>query len=577
MKLNRLYAGIAIAAMLAGTMLPAASTASAQEGLDSMPEGRLRDQVEWFVGVLDGSEAELTEEVVREHFTPEFLAAIPVDDFIQTIEPLSSMLGEFTIGDVLFDDSGTQARVELISDSGTDQIFIMMLEPDSGLIQGLQIQPGSGVITEPPGVASPAASPMASPAAVAPPSMEDVLPQLEAVEDELLRSGREAVEQILAGERPESEFISQLETDRVHFEFAEVGAVFDGHFTPTSISGFYYQLGPGAFQLAPESGQTGDVPTGRWTGAILVQGGDLGIEVEFSGDADNLTATLDIPDQNVQDQSLTNASFNAEQPIGELVTERVLPLGVPTNNYSYTAGYDWAGATLAIVVGFDANGEVSAFNSIAYWPPPEDPAPEASSTEYRLPFEGAWYVIWGGDTELTNYHVSAPNQRHAYDIAIWNDGATYSGDGTMNEQYYAWGQDVLAPADGTAVSVMNDQMDVPPSASGESTPTNPTTHPAGNHVVIQTGENEFVFIAHMQQGSVNVEEGDEVVTGDVLGLVGNSGNSSEPHIHIHAQNEQEFSLFGAIGLPLEFTDYIADGEPVDRGVPQQGELIAPAE
>ena len=97
--------------------------------------------------------------------------------------------------------------------------------------------------------------------------------------------------------------------------------------------------------------------------------------------------------------------------------------------------------------------------------------------------------------------------------------------------------------------------------------------PAGNHVVLDLGHGEYALLAHMQRGSVRVRVGDRVRTGDVLGLTGNSGNSSEPHLHFHVQDRP--GLFGgARGLPVSFVDYRADGRRVARGTPVQGQFIA---
>ena len=80
-------------------------------------------------------------------------------------------------------------------------------------------------------------------------------------------------------------------------------------------------------------------------------------------------------------------------------------------------------------------------------------------------------------------------------------------------------------------------------------------HPAGNHLVLQTGEEEFVYLAHMQNGSIQVAVGDAVNAGDLLGLTGNSGNSSEPHLNTHAQNRPEYvSTEEILGLPLVFSE-----------------------
>jgi murein DD-endopeptidase MepM/ murein hydrolase activator NlpD len=105
---------------------------------------------------------------------------------------------------------------------------------------------------------------------------------------------------------------------------------------------------------------------------------------------------------------------------------------------------------------------------------------------------------------------------------------------------------------------------------------NPIPHIAGNHVVIQTAPEEFVVIAHFQQNSIRVKEGDKVQAGDVLGLAGVIGQSTEPHIHIHLQNRADLLDPQAIGLPLRFSDYLGDGVPVVEGVPVQGTFVQPA-
>ena len=71
-------------------------------------------------------------------------------------------------------------------------------------------------------------------------------------------------------------------------------------------------------------------------------------------------------------------------------------------------------------------------------------------------------------------------------------------------------------------------------------------HPVGNHVALACdGHDAIVYLAHMQEGSVLVQTGDEVQTGQPLGKVGNSGNTSEPHLHIHAELDGK-------GVPLTF-------------------------
>ena len=80
------------------------------------------------------------------------------------------------------------------------------------------------------------------------------------------------------------------------------------------------------------------------------------------------------------------------------------------------------------------------------------------------------------------------------------------------------------------------------------------------------------MFAHIRPGSVRVKVGQTVAAGDTLGLCGNSGNSSEPHLHYHLQNSPR--LFDADGLPAQFVNYLSNGKSVARGLPVKGERIA---
>lgn len=191
-----------------------------------------------------------------------------------------------------------------------------------------------------------------------------------------------------------------------------------------------------------------------------------------------------------------------------------------------------------------------------------------TKTALRLPFEGAWHVFWGGRTLDQNYHTAYPDQRFAYDLLILEDGSTHTGDGKRNEDYHCFGKRLVAPGDGTVVAAAND---VPDNVPGEMDPANAL----GNHVIIDHGNGEFSFLAHFQEGSVQVQVGDEVSAGDFLGLAGNSGNTSEPHLHYHLQTTPDFNA--GEGLPSQFLNYVADGEPVERGEPVKGQVIRPAE
>src|SRR5690606_44481 len=164
------------------------------------------------------------------------------------------------------------------------------------------------------------------------------------------------------------------------------------------------------------------------------------------------------------------------------------------------------------------------------------------------------------------YPPAVSDQRFATDCLILQAGRSFSGDGTREADYFCWGKPVLAPARAKVVAVERLLADNPPGIMD-------AANPAGNHVILDLGNGEFALLAHLKANSITVESGDEVRQGQRIGSCGNSGNTSEPHLHFHLQDAPGFGK-GA-GLPAYFHDYIADGEPVARGEPVQGQSVAP--
>lgn len=229
-----------------------------------------------------------------------------------------------------------------------------------------------------------------------------------------------------------------------------------------------------------------------------------------------------------------------------------------------------AGETLVITYTTAADGTL-----IGLLIRPAPPATEAPSkfldyrtkADVRLPFDGTWSVAWGGRTLKQNYHAAAPDQRFAYDLLIKKGNTTHAGDGTKNGDYFCYGRPILSPAAGTVVSATDDRPD---NAPGQMDP----AHAMGNHVVLDLGNHEYLFLCHFQPRTLKVKPGDAVTAGQPLALCGNSGNSSEPHLHIHLQDTP--TPFQGAGLPLQLRNYAADGKAVDRGEPTRDQQIRPA-
>lgn len=179
---------------------------------------------------------------------------------------------------------------------------------------------------------------------------------------------------------------------------------------------------------------------------------------------------------------------------------------------------------------------------------PDIPIPDAHTTRLKLPFTGKWIVLWGGDTKALNQHHDVPNQKYAFDfVRVDTNGKTYRNDGRNNEDYYAFGKPVIAPADGIVTDVIRGVRDNKPGSM------NPYSA-LGNAVIIEHRKHEASVLAHFRNGSIKVNAGDTVTKGQVLGLCGNSGNSSEPHIHYHIQNTPVIQ--NGTGIKCTFSDIV---------------------
>jgi hypothetical protein len=184
-----------------------------------------------------------------------------------------------------------------------------------------------------------------------------------------------------------------------------------------------------------------------------------------------------------------------------------------------------------------------------------------SQLTYELPVRGEWVTLAGGREKARNYHATFPPVRWGFDFTRVVDGAKFELDGKKAADWHCFGEPVYAPVDGEIVRLENHHVDNHP---GEISPTSMT----GNHVVIKAAPAEFVYLSHLQKGSIVVTLDQQVKRGDLLGRCGNSGQSPEPHLHMHVQDRVEFPI--AQGVPIEFSNYVANGEAVVRGMPAGG-------
>ena len=210
--------------------------------------------------------------------------------------------------------------------------------------------------------------------------------------------------------------------------------------------------------------------------------------------------------------------------------------------------------------------------------------PPAGPVSVASPLAEEWLVGQGGHSELVNYHYVTSTQRDALDILQARNGRTHQPGDTGLTSYYIYGKTVLAPATGTVTFVLDGRPDQPiGSTDGH--------YQSGNNIVIDVGGGRYVLMAHLSPGSIQVKVGDQVKVGQPLARVGNSGNTTEPHLHIQAQTigtgigdvatmDVPTTIRTLHTRPLVFTDVVItrrgeESQP-DSADPRRGDFVRPA-
>lgn len=163
---------------------------------------------------------------------------------------------------------------------------------------------------------------------------------------------------------------------------------------------------------------------------------------------------------------------------------------------------------------------------------------------------GTYHIVHGGNTEVMNHHYPIPAQKYALDILKVNSLGVRA-KGLMPKDltdYFIFGEQILAPCSGEILSIENKLKDNIPALMD-------TKNLLGNHVILFC-KGHSILMAHLKEGSVIVEVGKKVKKGSLIGLVGNTGNTSEPHLHLHAV-EGKFTKIkdiagAAKGIPMTF-------------------------
>jgi hypothetical protein len=253
-------------------------------------------------------------------------------------------------------------------------------------------------------------------------------------------------------------------------------------------------------------------------------------------------------------------------PETQMLEENMVPyLFAPDTVYSRLSMFGKTRLPVVTTIIFNQRGEIDDF-------PPPKPMRTIAEGRYagyedtaklNLPFKGEWLVYQGGRNVFENGYSIADDQRYNMDFVFLKDGRMFSGPGVMSgkvEDYYCFGQPILAPADGTVIKAIGTFNDNPP-ARPVGDP------PDGNVVIISHGNGESSVFNHLKQHSLKVKMDDQVKQGDVIAECGNSGSGPIPHIHYRFQRS------AGVPLPAQFVNYVADGKPVESGEVKRGQLV----
>ena len=208
-----------------------------------------------------------------------------------------------------------------------------------------------------------------------------------------------------------------------------------------------------------------------------------------------------------------------------------------------------------------------------------------AKTALKFPLTGAWYVA-AGQSFHTAHRWALPEEFGLDLVKIDGKGLTHRGDGTAFADYFAYGEKIFAPAAGKVVlAITNEAEDTTALRRRDETQEayferlqqdqakrlmRGLPGVIGNGVVIDHGNGEYSLLAHMKPGSVTVKTGDTVTQGQLIGALGSSGNSTEPHLHYQVCDSADPLL--CAGIPITFTNTEVTLTDLPRPI-QSGDMV----
>lgn len=212
--------------------------------------------------------------------------------------------------------------------------------------------------------------------------------------------------------------------------------------------------------------------------------------------------------------------------------------------------------------------------------------PRIPTRPVDLPARGSWRAFNSPADRVPSHGTHAFGQTFAIDLVPGSEGPCPIGTERRPfhrpEEFAGFGEEVFAPAAGRVVVVRDGARDHRSRSSQNALSfmrleafvrqaVGGARLLAGNLIVLDLGDGAYAALAHLKRRSATVRPGQQVGLGDVLGRCGNSGNSSQPHLHFQLMDHPRQSL--AAGLPFTFTGISDRASPGDGCVPRAGEAI----
>jgi murein DD-endopeptidase MepM/ murein hydrolase activator NlpD len=196
---------------------------------------------------------------------------------------------------------------------------------------------------------------------------------------------------------------------------------------------------------------------------------------------------------------------------------------------------------------------------------------DKQQTELYLPFTGPWAVIAGGEIREGAAQRNLLQQQYTYEFSGTDaSGLRFKTDGKTREDYIGYGKEIIAPANGTVVEVIDGIFENSPGTR------NPYAQ-IGNAIVIQHASKEYSVLAFLKQGSIRVKVGDRIARGQVLAQCGCSGNATEPVLHYHLQDSPYLQTAKPVKFYFERAMVSKEGKKQLQLIhlPEIGEVISP--